>query len=154
MKKRIETRENTPVSFLTQLTKTVKHMEDEISVTCKHLRLQSGARRVLEYLAHHDMVSQLDLVRAIQLKAPTISLLIRKMEREGLVLRRTDDLDMRITRISLTDRGHTRFEELRDCMIKLEEKALGGFSAEEVSTLTAYMDRIYDNLKRPQSPEQ
>ena len=55
-------------------------------------------------------MTQLELVNLTQLKAPTISITLRNMEREGIVRREKNDVDRRETHVYITEKGS------EDCM--------------------------------------
>ncbi|MBQ9085951.1 MAG: MarR family transcriptional regulator [Clostridia bacterium] len=107
---------------------------------------QPGAHLVLSMLALHDGIRQLDLVRHTHLRAPTISAILKKMEGEGLVERKSDPQDMRAVRVYLTEEGRAldriHIGEIR----KLASIALQGLSEEEIGTLMRLLPRIRDNL--------
>ncbi len=110
-------------------------------------KLQSGARRVLAFLAVRDGVSQLDLIRATHLKAPTISLIVQKMEHDGLILRKTDDLDMRLTRVFLTEYGKSVNREIHDTVCDVEAIAMQDFTDAEKEQLHSLLVRLYCNIE-------
>ncbi len=106
---------------------------DKIRADCPDI--QHSFRLIIMELARRDNVTQLDLVRATHLKAPTISVTLQKMEKEGLVSRRPDDYDLRVTRVTLTEKGReldnqvlTRFREeeqhIEQCLTAEERDAL------------------------------
>ena len=64
-----------------------------------------SCQMIMMHLARKDNVTQLDLVHATRLKAPTVSICLRKMESDGLVIRHADEHDMRATRVLLTEKG-------------------------------------------------
>ncbi len=107
---------------------------------------QPGARLVLSFLAIGDGTTQLELVRATHLKAPTISLILRKMEDEGIVRRQSDERDMRAIRVYLTEKGR-RIDELSIRNIKaLDAIACDGLSDDECRTLMLLLTKIRNNL--------
>lgn len=60
---------------------------------------------VLRMLATHRDLSQRDLADHLMLSRPTVTRVLQRMERNGLVERRADDADQRVTRVSLTEEG-------------------------------------------------
>lgn len=85
-----------PFFILSGIAERYEHMTAKNG---KVYRLQGGSLHVLACLGEKDGVSQLDLVHAVHLKAPAISLIVQKMEQDGLISRRTDEIDMRVTRV-------------------------------------------------------
>ena len=132
-----------PYSLFTDISRMI---DGKMNACCEKLKLQSGARRVLSCLNKNSELSQLDLVRATHLKAPTISLIVQKMEQDGLICRRTDDIDMRLMRVSMTELGENREKQVSACAQEIEETALAGFTDEEKKTLTSLLSRVYANL--------
>ena len=124
-----------------------KLLDDRVAKQTDVHKLQSGARRVLACLAVKDGVSQLDLIRATHLKAPTISLIVQKMEHDGLISRKTDDLDMRLTRVYLTELGMRVNRDIHDTIEAVENTAMQGFTDAEKELLHDLMTRLYRNME-------
>jgi len=59
----------------------------------------------LRVVSAHDGISQHELADELHVAAPSISRMLQAMERAGLVERRDDERDQRITRVYLTERG-------------------------------------------------
>ena len=124
------------------MSDSARLLDDRVaSMTASH-KLQSGARRVLACLAVRDGVTQLDLIRATHLKAPTISLIVQKMEHDGLISRRTDDLDMRLTRVHLTEKGKAVNDDIRRAVAEVEDAVMTDLSDTEKEMLQTLLVRI------------
>ena len=124
------------------MSDSARLLDDRVaSMTASH-KLQSGARRVLACLAVRDGVTQLDLIRATHLKAPTISLIVQKMEHDGLISRRTDDLDMRLTRVHLTEKGKAVNDDIRRAVAEVEDSVMTDLSDAEKELLQTLLVRI------------
>ena len=106
----------------------------------------STARLVLSHLAVRDNINQLELVRLTRLKAPTVSVLLRRMEREGYVCRAEDTQDRRAVRVSLTEKGREYDRRHLSGIISNDHLAMLGIGAEEEAVLMALLTRIRDNL--------
>ena len=107
---------------------------------------QPGAHLVLSMLAIHDGSNQLELVKATHLKPPTVSVILKNMEAEGLVERRSDPEDLRSVRVYLTENGRQLDRENIERIQALDAHALRGLSEEEQNTLMPLLMRIRDNL--------
>lgn len=129
------------------LSDTARLTDDRVAKLSKEHNLQSGARRVLACLAVKDGVSQLDLIRATHLKAPTISLIVQKMEHDGIITRKTDDIDMRLTRVYLTDTGEKINRSVCDTIKAVEDTAMADFTEEEKALLHGMLVRMYKNME-------
>ena len=112
--------------------------------------MQEGYRHLLFHLAREDNLTQLDLVRRAHLKAPTVSVSLRKMEDAGLVTRSTDPDDQRQTRVLLTEKGRELDARMRENIQKTEILFAEGLSDEEQQNLKSLLLRMRQNvLDRP-----
>jgi DNA-binding MarR family transcriptional regulator len=107
---------------------------------------QRSYRSLLIELAHRDGVTQLDLVNRTHLKAPTVSVTLQKMEKEGLVERRPDSFDLRATRVYITEKGRELDRKMLSLIKEEEALAMTGISAEEEQQLLGYLRRMRANI--------
>ena len=108
---------------------------------------QNTARLVLSHLAIRDSVNQLELVKLTRLKAPTVSVLLRRMEAEGYVKRVPDTADGRAMRVLLTEQGRAFDREHLSRISNNDQTAMRGISPEEEAILTDLLTRIRNNLE-------
>lgn len=107
---------------------------------------QPGARLVLSHLATCDGISQRYLVERTHLRAPTVSVILRKMEEEGMVEILQSPEDRREKRVHITDYG--RQVDMKG-IAKIKETdamALKGLSEDEIETLMSLLGRMRENL--------
>ena len=107
---------------------------------------QDSARLIMRSLAHKDGKSQLDLVRETHLKAPTVSVTLRRLEEDGVVRRETDPMDQRVTRVYLSERGIAHVETVRERLRALDAELMQGFTEEETACLLHFLERMRDNI--------
>lgn len=142
--RRPELREN-PVKLCHDITRLSRaHMRRESDV--EGVLSQPGARLILSHLAVRDGQSQLELVRLTHLQPPSVSVILRKLEEEGIVERRGDEGDRRVLRAYLTDLGRATDESMIRRIQKTDALALRGLSDEENETLMALLRRVRENL--------
>ena len=107
---------------------------------------QHGARLVLSALIFEDGASQRRIVELTHLRPPTVSVILKKMQDEGIVELTVNAEDRRGMRVFLTDYGR----EVDRCAIeKIKETdsiALDGLSEEEQETLMELLCKIRENL--------
>lgn len=108
---------------------------------------QSTARLVMSHLAVKGSMGQLEIVELTHLKPPTVSTLLRRMEREGYVTRVTDEKDRRAIRVALTEKGCAFDREQLHRLSTNDHQAVKGLDEEEQKTLEALLLRVRDNLK-------
>jgi DNA-binding MarR family transcriptional regulator len=97
-------------------------------------------------LAKKDGRTQLDLVKATHMKAPTVSVALQKMEREGFVARRPDEYDLRATRVFLTEKGRSLDENIKRRIYEEENLALSNLSSQERDALVKILTKIKFNI--------
>ena len=73
---------------------------------------------------------------------------LSRMEKNGLVERKSKDGDRRYTCVFLTEKGRTDAALSIDALTGLEEIALDGFSEEEKKRFISYLKRVNDNLRK------
>ncbi len=109
--------------------------------------LPCSYRMLLFHLAHmRPGVTQLELVKAAHLKPPTVSVTLQKMERDGLVIRRSNEKDLRQTLVYLSEKGQQVDRTIRETHADGARIALEGFTPEEHEQLCHLLDRVIDNL--------
>ena len=106
-----------------------------------------AARVLMAHLAVGGKMSQLELAEKTHFSTPTVSILLRKMEEQGYVLRTPDPKDRRVMLVSLTQRGITFDREHLARISENDRRATAGFSPEEEETLVSLLLRMYDNIK-------
>ncbi len=108
--------------------------------------LQRSCRLIMMHLAHNDNVTQLDLVHATHLKPPTVSVSLQKMELNGLVSRRSDDNDLRVTRVSLTEKGCELDRSIIEKIQARERELEACLTEDEKATLIRLLEKLHKNL--------
>ncbi|MBQ7821432.1 MAG: winged helix-turn-helix transcriptional regulator [Clostridia bacterium] len=125
-----------------------KMFHDILRLKLEDAGISHGYRHVIFHLAHNDSLTQSELTKMAHLSAPSVSVTVEKMEREGLVEKRADELDGRQTRISLTDAGREADKRMVENLIATEKCALEGLDGQELETLKSLLIKMYDNLER------
>ena len=107
---------------------------------------QNSCRAILFCLAREEGVTQLELSHRAGLKPPTVSVVLKKMEAEGLVYREQDKLDMRMTRVYLTEHGQTHNRKVFERLQRLDSELMRGFTPQECDQLRKLLGRMRDNI--------
>ena len=105
-----------------------------------------SCQMIMMYLARKDNVTQLDLVHATRLKAPTVSICLQKMESDGLVIRHADEHDMRATRVLLTEKGRNIDRSVISKVREHEMHISDCLTTEERDVLVSLLTKIRENL--------
>ena len=121
-------------------------MMDRIRSNHDELFSQRSIRLLIMELARRDGRTQLDLVNATHLKAPTVSVAMQKLEKEGIVTRKPDEYDLRATRVYLTEKGRELDNRTRRSVHDAEELAMANLSEDERETLARLLMKIRESL--------
>jgi MarR family transcriptional regulator, organic hydroperoxide resistance regulator len=108
-------------AFMTVLRLHRRHMTRVFAECGQH----PGQAVCLHVIAMHQPVTQRDLADALHLSRPTVSRMLRGMEKAGLVERRTDSVDQRLTRVSLTSAGEAAEREQRTTAAEVVNGTIG-----------------------------
>ena len=107
---------------------------------------QHGAHLVLSTLAMNDGINQLELVNKTHLSAPTVSVIVKRMEAEGIVERRSNPSDNRSYCVFLTHIGREMDRANIENIKKIDAIAHRDISPEEFETLMRILPKIRNNL--------
>ncbi|MFL7810188.1 MAG: MarR family winged helix-turn-helix transcriptional regulator [Anaerolineae bacterium] len=112
------------------------------------LGLYRGQHRILRALWAEDGLTHTELAGCSHVRPATISKTIQRMEKAGLVERRHDAEDQRLSRVYLTPAGRAAQEGVEQMWYRLEEEIFAGLPAEECARLQQAFLQIRDNLMR------
>ena len=82
----------------------------------------------LRVIGGHDGTSQRELADELHVAPPSISRMLQSMERAGLVERRDDERDQRVTRVYLTEHGRALEEKFRGVAAGYVKDTIGRLS--------------------------
>ena len=110
-------------------------------------RLTIGTWRVLAATANHDGVRQIDLARLTSIEVSTVSRLVTRLVRLGLVGRSRSAKSNREVTIRLTPRGRALFRKLAPVATALQSAATRGVTKKELTTTRQVLSRMHENLR-------
>ena len=117
-------------------------------ITGKPDKLHPSQMKILIQMLEEGQCNQRKLVGLMGCSAASVAMSIKRLEKSGYVRKETNPEDLRSTRIALTPVGRQLALESMECMKRLEEIQLSGFSEEEVSQMVAFQERMIENMKR------
>lgn len=130
-----------------QMCITQGRFSQEVRRAASGLGLLPGQPKVLEYLYEHDGCTQADIGEAWLLDKSTVSGLIDRLERDGLIQSRKDGQDKRRKAISLTPKGRALWQPMQERLSALDEAAWRGVSGAERAAFLMTLSRIRRNLE-------
>jgi len=113
--------EDMPVGMLINLVSRA-HFE-RIRNSLERYGVQKTYGPILRELSITEGVTQIELADSMRVTSPSMSVNLQKMESEGFLTRKTDDVDSRHIRLYLTEKGRETAEKA-DRELALAEKDL------------------------------
>lgn len=142
-------------TYMFKGNETIKSVNDASFMfgkyVCRELEaigMRSSYRHVMKPLMEQDGMTQLELVNLTQLKAPTISITLRNMEREGIVRREKNDVDRRETHVYITDKGREMHAKILEAFDRAEQLMLKDISEKEQATARKILAKMTENLRK------
>lgn len=106
----------------------------------------SGQIPVLLQLNHWGELNQRELAERTRVTPATMSGTLKRMEKNGFIVRTPDENDARISRVRLTDEGRAQCENARRIFDETCHQMLDGLDDSSISQLSALLTRIQENL--------
>lgn len=110
------------------------------------LGLHLSEHEVLIILAHSPHITQQDLASRCFVAKSGISMLLKRMEAQGLVAREPDDKDGRIKRLALTAAGSDLATQVLAIQTEVLTAMADGVGADEATQIMQLMERISAQL--------
>jgi len=88
-----------------------------------------------------------EIVEATLMEQPTISRVVSRLEKNGLVGRRASTRDSRMALISLTATGVEAFKQIIPAALRHQEIALDGIGRKEIAQVLAILEKIEANIQ-------
>jgi DNA-binding MarR family transcriptional regulator len=102
--------------------------------------------RVLAALSNNGEQRQIDLAAMTSIDASTLSRLVTRLIRAGLVTRRRSKTSSREVVVALSPKGRSQVDRLIPVAKGLEVTASGGLSSKDIAVVKRALRRMYVNL--------
>ena len=113
-----------------------------------------GQAGCLWVIGSHDGIPQRDLARRLHVARPTITVMLHKMEAAGLIARRPDEKDQRLTRIYLTDAGRRLQDEMNSTLTDFISASFSKMPADDLKDFERLLSSLCSIIDRElSSPE-
>jgi len=89
-----------------------------------------------------------EIAKRIGVEQGTVAVMLRRMEKNGLIKRIQDELDKRITRVYLTEKSENLLKNLSTVLREAEELLLSSLSDKEKQELKELLKKIQEDLKQ------
>ena len=115
--------------------------------TLSQFWLGKGQPPILKYLSLNDGCKQSELAQREHVTAATITVMLQTMEKNGLIVRKSDEKDLRIMRVYITDKGRGVQQKCDEAIENLEKEIYADFSQEELDAFRRLLTKKRDRLK-------
>ena len=102
--------------------------------------------RALMILREANPSSVSEIAERAVIKLSTVTRMVQRLEKQGLVRLSSRKSDARKTDVTLTPKGHAAVERVRECASRIYRLAFHDFSAAEIRSLNALLRRAFANL--------
>jgi len=119
---------------------------NQASVVLAELGLHIGQEILLMHLWENDGLIQSELALLMEVEPPTLTKMLHRMEKVGLLERSRDEQDARSYRIYLTDKGRALFEPVTHVWNVQENRILTDLTLEEQLLFRRLLLQVRSNL--------
>jgi len=132
------------ISYLiVQVGKLHRNKAAELLAGCG---LYVGQEQFLMHLWQADGQTQSEIAEWLCVQPATLTRMLTRMEKAGLVRREQDAEDARVSRVYLTQRGRELQEPVEKAWLELERQTVASLSAEELALLRRLLLKVQMNL--------
>jgi DNA-binding MarR family transcriptional regulator len=130
-----------------QLVKLGKAHRVLVSDALAELGLHLGQDLLLGELWEHDGLPQSELIGRLHVEPPTMTKMLQRMERAGLLRRERAPASGRLWRVYLTERGRALEGPVLQIRAEVERRLLSGLGPDERANLRPLLARLTANLQ-------
>jgi DNA-binding MarR family transcriptional regulator len=124
------------------VNRAARLMAHDLAEELRPVGVGIGQWAVLLVLWARDGATQVELARHVAIEPPTVVRTIDRMVRDGLVARRPDARDGRVSRIHLTDRGRSLRDELIPKAVAVNTTTMARLTTAEGNTLKTLLGKL------------
>ncbi|WP_019913781.1 MarR family winged helix-turn-helix transcriptional regulator [Paenibacillus sp. HW567] len=102
--------------------------------------------RLLHELFQVDEISQISLQKQVDIDAAAVTRHLKSLEDSGMISRRNNPADNRVTLVTLTGQGREKIRSYREEKSRFISSLLSGFNEQERITLADMLARLQHNI--------
>jgi DNA-binding MarR family transcriptional regulator len=133
-------REDSPAAYMFVLL--AKRLRLEFEARLAPLGIHAGQDRLLQELWREDGITQRELIEQLSVEPPTVTGILQRLERDGLLTRSPDEANRRVQRVHLTEAGRKLEAPVRQVWREVEAEFLAGLSKRERDQLRTLLTRL------------
>jgi len=138
-----------PIGFMIKQINTI--YEKELNNLLKSVGITASQCAVLDYLFRSDeeAVNQRDIEKALSLRNPTVTGLIKRLEEKGYLLSVPSARDKRCKNIYLTEKAYDIQRRMEANRKKIDKKFILGMNKKERAALERMLEKVLYNIAEP-----
>ena len=142
-------RRGQPIGFMIKQINNV--YEKDLNERLRTIGITASQCAVLDYLFHtsKEEVSQRDVERALNLKNPTVTGLLKRLDEKGYILCVPNANDKRKKNIYLTEKAYDIQRRMENDRRKLDRELTRGMTQREVAALRKNLEKLLYNIADP-----
>jgi len=130
--------------LLVQIARAHRNRAQEL---LNDIELHVGQEQLLLHLSLGDGMTQSELAEEICIQPATLTRSLDRLTRAGLVERRVDAEDQRVSRVYLTEKGRAQRAPIERIWRELEAWSFANFTLEERLLLRRLLLQVYTNMQ-------
>jgi DNA-binding MarR family transcriptional regulator len=130
-----------------ELIQAARSFRTVLSNSLSECGLYAGQDGVILILDATDGLTAGQIAQKLQVKPPTMTRTIARMEAQGFVVRRDDAGDGRLTKVFITELGKGTVARIEAAAIAAQSKATDGFSDKQLRTLVKLVRAVNANFQ-------
>lgn len=101
---------------------------------------------VLVRLWEEDGISLSELGERLDFDNPTLTGVVDRMERDGLLRRQRDEADRRVVQVHVTPKGHSLRAEIGPIAGQIDAEIWNGFSEQDKKRFLSHLEHVWEKL--------
>lgn len=141
--------ERQPIGFIVKQINNI--YEKELTKRLKVLGITSSQCAVLNYLfqSNQEHVTQREIEKNLQLKNPTVTGLLKRLDEKGFVLCVQSPTDKRCKNIYLTEKAFDIQKKMEYDRKRLDKRLTIGMTKKEVEVFRRGLEKVLYNISEP-----
>ena len=142
-------RERITIGFLIKQINNV--YEKDFNKILKSIGITSSQCEVLDYLFHSskENITQRDIERHLNLKNPTVTGLLKRLDEKGFILSVPSAVDKRCKNIFLTEKAYDIQKKMEAGRKKSDRQLTRGMTKKEIQSLEKSLEKVLYNISEP-----
>ena len=133
--------------FPYRLYRASKKLQVRLQTRLRAQRVNPSQWHVIGVLKAYGALSIGEIVDATLMEQPTVSRVVARLEKSGLVSRRASTRDSRMALISLTAPGIEVFKQIVPAALRHQDIALDGIGRKEIAQGSATLEKLEENIE-------